>query len=178
MRKVIGLSLGAMVAMAVALATLFSCDEARADEAHTRELYSVDTTFNVLTPNDKIVVYTIPDPLVTGVVCHVSAAKTGGAASLVGMAEDTSDASVACRQVGPIIFNDSFQQGDDAFTMDRSIFMKTMHLVRICDPQYNVLVYMTYSDKLIDGSPKNAISSVPIMPWGENAAPSCAEFME
>ena len=93
------------------------------------------------------------------------------------MAEEVSDISLACRQVGPIAFKEKFEQGEEMFRQRRSLFFKRMRIVRGCDVERNVLVYLVYSDKLIEGSPKNSTSTVPIMPWGSEAAPRCADWL-
>ena len=126
----------------------------------------VSTTFKLLGPNDKICIDSFKDPKVDGVVCHVSRAKTGGVKGAVGLAEDTSDASIACRQVGPITIKSELQNGDDVFKESRSWLFKKLQVVRFHDKPNNTLVYLVYSDKIVDGSPKNSISTVPIMPWG------------
>lgn len=127
----------------------------------------VSTTFRVLgLANDKICVDSFRDPKVEGVVCHVSRARTGGVKGAVGLAEDTSDASIACRQVGPISFKGELKDGEDVFRESRSWLFKKLQIVRFHDKPNNTLVYLSYSDKIIEGSPKNAISTVPIMPWG------------
>jgi CreA protein len=95
------------------------------------------------------------------------------------VAEEVSDISLACRQVGPIHFKKKFPQGEDMFRQRRSLFFKKMQIVRGCDTKRNVLVYMVYSDKLIEGSPKNSTSSVPVMPWGTNGqVEKCADWIE
>jgi CreA protein len=95
------------------------------------------------------------------------------------LAEEVSDISLACRQVGPIRFKTKFAQGEDVFRRRRSLFFKKMQIVRGCDVKRNVLVYMVYSDRLIEGSPKNSTSSVPIMPWGVGDQPQkCADWVE
>jgi len=128
----------------------------------------VNTTFRMLgLADDKICIDSFKDPKVDGVVCHVSRARTGGAKGAVGLAEDTSDASIACRQVGPITIKEDLKDGEDVFRESRSWLFKKLHVVRFYDKPNNTLVYLTYSDKLVEGSPKNAISTVPIMPWGE-----------
>lgn len=130
------------------------------------EIGCVSTTFRMLgMANDKICVSSIRDPKVDGVVCHVSRAKTGGVSGAVGLAEDTSDASIACRQIGPITIKGNLKDGEDVFAESRSWLFKKLQVVRFYDKPNNTLVYLSYSDKLIDGSPKNAISTVPIMPW-------------
>ncbi|MEL6735442.1 MAG: CreA family protein, partial [Pseudomonadota bacterium] len=93
-------------------------------------------------------------------------------------AEELSDASLACRQVGPVTFNAKFDQGDEVFRQRRSVFFKKMRIVRGCDAKRNVLVYVVYSDKLIEGSPKNSTSTVPIMPWGTQAPQDCKDWLE
>jgi CreA protein len=126
---------------------------------------SVSTKFRFLGPNDKIVVDGFDDPKVEGVACHISRAQTGGIKGGLGVAEDTSDASIACRQIGPIRINGEIRDGERVFDERRSLVFKTLQVVRFFDPQRNVLVYVAYSDRLIEGSPKNSISSVPIMNW-------------
>ncbi|HWJ75974.1 MAG TPA: CreA family protein [Kaistia sp.] len=140
-------------------------------------IFKESTTFKWVTPNDKIAVYGIDDPEVDGVACHFAAAEKGGVSGMLGLAEETSDISLACRQVGPISFKGKIGQGDEMFRQRRSFWFKKMQIVRGCDPKRNVLVYLVYSDKLVDGSPKNSISSVPIMPWGDKPAVQCKDFM-
>lgn len=126
---------------------------------------SVSTRFHLLGPNDKIVVDGFDDPKVEGVACHLSRAQTGGLKGGLGVAEDTSDASIACRQVGPIKITGELKDGERVFDERRSLVFKTLQVVRFIDRQRNVLVYVAYSDRVIGGSPKNSISSVPIMNW-------------
>jgi CreA protein len=126
---------------------------------------SVSTRFHLLGPNDKIVVDGFDDPKVEGVTCHISRAQTGGLKGGLGVAEDTSDASIACRQVGPIKIAGELKDGERVFDERRSLIFKTLQVVRFFDRQRNVLVYVAYSDRVIEGSPKNSISSVPIMNW-------------
>ena len=120
------------------------------------------------------------DPEVEGVACHFTVPEKGGFKGWLGLAEEVSDISLACRQIGPIRFKDKMEQGDDMFRKRRSLFFKKMQIVRGCDAKRNVLVYMVYSDKLIEGSPKNSTSSVPIMPWGaaDAAVQKCGEFIQ
>ncbi|MBN9027138.1 MULTISPECIES: CreA family protein [Kaistia] len=141
-------------------------------------IFKESTTFKWVTPNDKIAVYGVDDPDIDGVACHFAAPERGGVSGMFGLAEETSDVSLACRQVGPISFKDKIDQGDEMFRQRRSIWFKKMQIVRGCDTKRNVLVYLVYSDKLVDGSPKNSISSVPIMPWGDKPAPRCADFVK
>ena len=125
----------------------------------------ISTHFRWLGPNDRIVVDGFDDPKVSGVACHISRAVTGGVKGGLGLAEDTSDASIACRQVGPIKIQGDLTDGESVFDERRSLVFKRLHVVRFLDKQRNVLVYVSYSDRLIQGSPKNSISSVPIMGW-------------
>ena len=127
------------------------------------EIGSVSTVFKLLGPNDKIVIEAFDDPKVDGVTCHLSHAKTGGVTGAVGLATDTSDAAIACRQVGPITIKEELKDGEPVFNKRTSVLFKTMQVVRFLDKRRNVLVYLVYSDKLIDGSPKNSISTVPII---------------
>lgn len=123
---------------------------------------SVSTTFKLLGANDKIIIEAFDDPKVSGVACHLSRAKTGGVKGSLGVAEDTSDASIACRQIGPIQVHDIKPDGEEVFTQKTSLLFKKIHVVRFLDKTRNVLVYLVYSDKLVDGSPKNSISTVPL----------------
>jgi len=137
-----------------------------AHPAAAEEVGCVSTTFRGLgLLNDKVCVDSFPDPKVDGVICHVSRAKTGGVKGAVGLAEDTSDAAVACRQTGPITIKGNLKDGEDVFKESRSWLFKKLQVVRFLDKANNTLIYLVYSDKLVDGSPKNAISTVPIMPW-------------
>lgn len=123
---------------------------------------AVDTTWRAVGSNNQIIIEVFDDPKVAGVSCYVSRAKTGGAAALVGLAEDPSDASVACRQVGEIKFNTSVPKQEAVFSESASVLFKKMHLVRAVDAKRNVLTYLVYFDKLVDGSPKNSLSVVPV----------------
>jgi CreA protein len=127
----------------------------------------VDTRFRWMGPNDKIVVDGFDDPKVKGVACHISRAQTGGIKGAIGVAEDTSDASIACRQIGPISIVGELEDGEKVFDERRSLLFKELQVVRFFDRERNVLVYVTYSDRVIEGSPKNSISTVPVMPWPE-----------
>jgi len=125
----------------------------------------VSTRFRWIGPNDRIVVDGFDDPKVPGVACHISRAVTGGIKGELGVAEDTSDASITCRQIGPIRVPSDLTQGDSVFEERRSLIFKRLHVVRFFDKERNVLVYVSYSDRVIEGSPKNSISSVPVMGW-------------
>ena len=126
---------------------------------------SVSTKFRWLGPNDKIVIDGFNDPKVQGVACHISRAQTGGVKGELGMAEDTSDAAIACRQIGPIRIIGELKDGERVFDEQRSLVFKKLQVVRFFDRERNVLVYVAYSDRIIEGSPKNSISTVPIMGW-------------
>ncbi|MGH8607925.1 MAG: CreA family protein [Gammaproteobacteria bacterium] len=129
------------------------------------EIGSVDTKFKLLSPDHKIVVDAFDDPKVEGVACYLSRAKTGGFKGAFGVAEDTSDASIECRQVGPIQIKDELEEGERVFQERRSLIFKKLQVVRFFDEKRKVLVYLVYSDRIIEGSPQNSITTVPIMPW-------------
>ncbi|MCF8005388.1 MAG: CreA family protein [Chromatiaceae bacterium] len=136
----------------------------------------VGTKFKLVGPNDKIVVEVFEDPDIPGVACYLSRAKTGGVSGAVGVAEDTSDASLACRQVGPISLPDEIasgkRDGDEVFKKRTSLFTKSMQVVRFYDAPRNTLVYLNFSDRIIEGSPKNSLSVVVIRPWAAPVKPS------
>ena len=123
---------------------------------------NVSTTFKLLSPNDKVVVDVFDDPAVGGVACYLSHAKTGGYAGALGLAEDTSDAAVACRQVGPISFKDKIDKQEEVFNARSSFLFKHVRVVRMVDVKRNTLVYLVYSDKVVEGSPKNSVTAVPV----------------
>ena len=129
------------------------------------ETGSISTRFRWIGPNDSIVIDGFDDPKVKGVACHIARAQTGGVKGGMGLAEDTSDASIACRQVGPIQFVGELKDGEKVFDEHRSLVFKTLQVVRFFDRERNVLVYVSYSDRVIEGSPKSSISSVPVMAW-------------
>ena len=141
-------------------------------------IFKKSTVFKLLTPNHKLATYAVDDPLVEGVACHFTVPEKGGVKGLIGVAEEVSDVSLACRQVGPVRFKEKFEQGDEMFRQRRSLFFKKMQIVRGCDVKRNVLVYLVYSDRIIEGSPKNSTSTVPIMPWGPEPPPKCADWVE
>jgi CreA protein len=167
---------GVAFAIACAAAALAAPVARAADEPDL--IFRKSTVFHLMSPNDKLATYAVDDPIVEGVACHFTAPEKGGWKGWVGLAEEVSDISLACRQVGPIKFTAKFEQGDDVFRRRRSLFFKKMQIVRGCDTKRNVLVYMVYSDRLIEGSPKNSTSTVPIMPWGAADVPKCADFVE
>ena len=137
--------------------------------AFAEEVGSVDTVFKVFGPDHKIVVEAFDDPDVKNVTCYISRAKTGGIKGGLGLAEDTADAAISCQQVGPVELSDKIKngkaQGDVVFQKRTSLVFKKLQVVRFYDPKRNTLAYLAYSDKVVEGSPKNALSAVPIMPW-------------
>lgn len=122
----------------------------------------VDTAFKLIGPDHKIVVDAYDDPRVGGVTCYVSRAKTGRIRGAIGIAEDKAEASIACRQVGPIAFAGPLPLKEEVFNERLSILFKRLRIVRMVDPTRNTLVYLTYSDRLIDGSPKNGVTAVAV----------------
>lgn len=144
--------------------------------AFAEEIGRVDTRFRPLSPDDTIRVESFEDPKVQGVVCYLSRAQVGGYSGAMGMAEDTSDASIDCRQVGPIVFLEPFSKGENVFRERRSLIFKTMKVIRYCDVEHNSLVYLVYSERVIEGSPKNSVSAVPIRAWGTatESVPRCS----
>ena len=142
-------------------------------------IFKKSTVFRLLSPDAKLAVYAIDDPIVEGVACHFTLPEIGGWKGWAGLAEETSDASLACRQIGPIQFKEKFEQGELAFRKRRSLFFKKVQIVRGCDAKRNVLVYLMYTDKLVEGSPKNSTSTVPIMPWGADSnPPRCGDWLK
>jgi len=124
----------------------------------------VDTVFKLLGPDHKIVVDAYDDPGVAGVTCYVSRAKTGGIKGGLGLAEDKAEASIACRQVGPISFPGKLARQEEVFTERISLVFKKLRVVRMVDPKRNSLVYLTYSDRVIEGSPQNSVAVVALPP--------------
>jgi CreA protein len=122
----------------------------------------VDTVFKFIGPDHKIVVDAHDDPKVTGVTCYVSRAKTGGIKGALGLAEDKSEASIACRQVGPISFSGPLPLQEEMFNDRISLVFKRIRVVRMVDKKRNTLVYLTYSDRVIEGSPQNSVTAVPV----------------
>jgi CreA protein len=131
--------------------------------AQAESVGEVDTVFKLIGPDHKIVVDAYDDPKVAGVTCYVSRAKTGGIAGAVGLAEDKADASIACRQVGPISFvGKPLAQQEEIFNERLSVLFKKLRVVRMVDKKRNTLIYLTYSDRVIEGSPKNSVTAVPV----------------
>lgn len=149
---------------------------ARADD-DPELIFRKDTVFHLFAPDAKLSTFALDDPLVEGVTCYFTIPTVGGWKGWAGFAEERSEVSIECLQTGPVTIKDRFEQGEDMYRMRRSLFFKRLHLVRGCDPKRNVLVYLAYSDKLIEGSPQNSTSSVALMPWGDKQAPKCADFV-
>jgi CreA protein len=129
------------------------------------EIGEVSTVFKLLSPDHKIVVEAFDDPKISGVTCYLARADAGGFKSMVGMEEDPSDASITCRQVGPIKVEAELEEGEEVFKKRTSLIFKSMQVVRFFDAKRKVFVYLVYSDRVIEGSPKNSISAVPAMAW-------------
>jgi CreA protein len=164
--------LGAITALLVGLASGVAAEEPDL-------IFKRSTVFHWVSPNDKLATYGLDDPEVDGVACHFTVPEKGGFKGWIGVAEEVSDISLACRQTGPIRIKGKFEQGDDVFRKRRSLFFKKMQIVRGCDVKRNVLVYMVYSDRIIEGSPQNSTSAVPIMPWGaSDQVQRCADYVE
>ncbi len=130
--------------------------------ASAQQIGEVSTVFKLLSPNDKIVVDAYDDPKVAGVTCYVSRAKTGGYKGALGLAEDRSEASIACRQTGPISFAKPLEAQEEVLSERISLVFKKLRVVRMVDKPRNTLVYLTYSDRLIEGSPQNSVTAVPV----------------
>ena len=134
--------------------------------ASADDLSCVSTTFNLLSPNDKVCVSDFDDPKVPGVTCFISQARKGGWGQPLGLNEDPSNFSVACRQTGPITADISkLPEREEVFSEKTSIFFKKTRIYRIPDAKRNILIYLAVSSKIIEGSPANAVSAVPVMPW-------------
>src|SRR3989338_4485431 len=149
--RAIGVMLGALLALPLL--------------ANAEQIGEVSTVFKWLGPNDKVVLEAFDDPKVEGVTCYLSRDKTGGVKGGLGLAEDRAEASIACRQVGPIRFLDKLKDGEEVFKERTSLVFKTMQVVRFFDRKRNTLVYLVYSDRIIEGSPQNAVTAIPILPW-------------
>ena len=129
---------------------------------HAQRVGEVDTVFKLIGPDHKIVVDAYDDPDVRGITCYVSRAKTGGITGGLGLAEDKAEASIACRQTGPISFPKPIKQQDEMFSERISLVFKRLRVVRMVDAARNTLVYLTYSDRVIEGSPQNSVTAVPV----------------
>lgn len=138
------------------------CVLAASSMAFAEKIGDVSTAFQWIGPNHKVVVEAYDDPKVQGVTCYVSRARTGGVKGAFGLAEDRAEASIACRQVGALAFSQPLPEQEEVFSERMSILFKRMRVVRMVDSRRNTLIYLSYSDKLIDGSPQNSITAVPV----------------
>ena len=145
--------------------TTLLCCATIVSASYAEEVGSVDTEFKWLGPDHKIVVEAFDDPKIEGITCYLSRSKKGGLKGMVGMAEETSDASLACRQGGPIRLVGELKEGEMVFSESRSMIFKTLQVVRFFDQKRQTYVYLAYSDRVIEGSPQNALSTVPIQSW-------------
>ncbi len=136
--------------------------------ASAAEIGCLDTTFKFLSPDDSVCVSAFEDQKVQGVTCHISQARKGGWSSVVGLAEDPSRFSIACRQTGPISLPKKLPKQESVFSERTSAIFKNTRVIRMFDTEHNTLIYLAISKKIVEGSPQNAISTVPIMPWGGN----------
>src|SRR4051812_27054865 len=167
----------AWIFAALALVAFTTSSVLAADEPDL--IFRRSTVFKLLSPNDKLATYGIDDPEVEGVACHFTVPEKGGIKGWLGLAEEVSDISLACRQIGPIHFKDKMEQGGDMFRQRRSMFFKKRNIFRGCAARRSVLVYMFYPQNLIGGSPKNSPSSGRVMPWGAGNATTekCGDFV-
>jgi CreA protein len=133
-----------------------------AASVRAEEIGEVDTVFKLVGPDHKILVDVYDDPKVAGVACYVSRAKTGGMKGAVGVAEDLAEASIACRQVGPISFAKKLPVQEEMFSERISLVFKKLRVVRMVDVKRNTLVYLTYSDRVVEGSPQNSVTAVAV----------------
>lgn len=136
-----------------------------AGSAAGEEIGCVTTAWKLIGADHRICVEAFDDPGIPGVACHLSQARTGGLAGTFGLAEDPSRFSIACRQIGPITLPDQMPEEETVFSARTSIIFKSTSVVRLFDRRRNTLVYLVYSTKLVEGSPMNSVSTVPIMPW-------------
>jgi len=146
------------------VATLLCCATI-VSASQSEEIGSVDTKFKFFGPDHKIVVEAFDDPKIEGITCHLSRSRKGGFKGMVGLAEETSDASIACRQVGPIRVVGELKEGERVFSESRSLIFKKLQVVRFFDKKRQTYIYLVYSDRVIEGSPQNAISTVPVQAW-------------
>lgn len=146
--------------------------------AQAEEIGSVSTVWKLVGPNHKIIVEVFDDPDIPNVSCWVSRPKTGGISGAVGLAEDPSYGSIACRQRGPIVLSEELKRrlvretedgGVKVFKERTSPIFKTMQVTRMYDAQRNTLIYLDWSDKLVEGSPKNSLSVVVMSPWDQRS---------
>lgn len=162
MRSLIVCQIASSTARGLRAALVVAVASALTDMANAETVGEVDTVFKLIGPDHKIVVDAYDDPKVKGVTCYVSRAKTGGVSGALGIAEDKSEASIACRQVGPISFTETLKKRDEVFSERLSIMFKRLRVIRMIDVKRNTLIYLSYSDRLIEGSPQNSVTAVPV----------------
>ena len=165
------------IALLIAGLLAFSAPAAAQEPDDPELIFKKTTVWRMLSPDAKLATYALDDPLIDGVACHFTVPEVGGWSGWAGFAEERSETSLACRQIGPVSIKGKFTQGEEVYRQRRSLFFKKMRIVRGCDTKRNVLVYLSYSDRLIEGSPQNSTSSVPLMPWGSLPPPKCADFV-
>jgi CreA protein len=170
MTRLTGLLAAIAVFLGLAVPALAQSDE-------PEMIFEKTTVWRMLSPDATLATFVIDDPAVQGVACYFTVPKVGGWSGWAGFAEERSETSIACRQVGPIKIVSKFDQGEEIYRERRSLFWKKMQIVRGCDTKRNVLVYLAYTDRLIEGSPQNSTSTVPLMPWGNDPAPKCTDFV-
>ncbi len=134
--------------------------------AQAEEIGCVTTAWKLIGANHRVCVEAFSDPGVPGVTCHISQARTGGVSGSLGLAQDPSQFSLACRQTGPISLPAKLPKNEVVFSEDTSILFKETRITRMWDEKHRTLVYLAISRKLIEGAPANSISTVPVMPWG------------
>ena len=134
--------------------------------AAAEEIDCATTTWKLIGANHRVCVFAYDDPKIPGVACHISQAKTGGVKGSFGLAEDPSQFSLACRQVGPITLPAKLADDEVVFSESTSLIFKETKIHRFYDEKRKVLIYLAISRKVIEGAPANAISTVPIQPWG------------
>ena len=152
-----------LVVIGSAAVTLTSCGQ------RPHRVGSVNTEFKLIGPDHKIVIESYDDPKIDGITVFISKSQKGGIKGALGLAEDTSDASVAVRQTGPIKVKESFENGEDALTEQRSVLFKRLHVSRFWDASHRSFVYVVWTDRFINGSPQNSISAVVAEAWGNQA---------
>ena len=148
------------------IAVLFTVAIVTSSAALAERVGCVTTEWKLIGANHKVCVESFNDPKVPGVTCHVSQARTGGVSGSLGLAQDPSQFSLACRQTGPITLPEKLPKEATVFAEDTSILFKETRVVRLWDETNRTLVYLAISRKLINGAPANSISTVPVMPWG------------
>ncbi len=133
--------------------------------ATAEEIGCVTTAWKLIGANHRVCVQAFDDPKVPGVTCHISQARKGGVSGSLGLAEDPSQFSIACRQIGPIALPAKLPREETVFSEDTSLLFKETRVSRMWDDKRRVLVYLAISRKLIDGAPANSVSTVPVMAW-------------